>query len=88
MLVQRLAPFQFKVLLCFIILVNIDISLFFFILNQYEQEASKYWNAFCKTYKNNFFKNRNWLFLEFPEILPQGKRIEWKQREKIKIMSA
>nr|XP_060634915.1 tRNA N(3)-methylcytidine methyltransferase METTL8, mitochondrial isoform X1 [Anolis sagrei ordinatus] len=42
--------------------------------DKYEREASKYWDQFYKTHKNNFFKDRNWLFSEFPEILPEGKR--------------
>ncbi|KAJ7345650.1 hypothetical protein JRQ81_001600 [Phrynocephalus forsythii] len=43
--------------------------------DKYESEASQYWNEFYKTHRNNFFKDRNWLFLEFPEILPEEARV-------------
>ncbi|XP_055966209.1 tRNA N(3)-methylcytidine methyltransferase METTL8, mitochondrial [Sorex fumeus] len=48
---------------------------------KYEREASKYWNAFYKIHKNKFFKDRNWLLREFPEILPVGQKTEEKARE-------
>ncbi|XP_063451512.1 tRNA N(3)-methylcytidine methyltransferase METTL8, mitochondrial isoform X3 [Pan paniscus] len=48
---------------------------------KYEREASKYWDTFYKIYKNKFFKDRNWLLREFPEILPVDQKPEEKARE-------
>ncbi|XP_075841043.1 tRNA N(3)-cytidine methyltransferase METTL8, mitochondrial isoform X1 [Microtus pennsylvanicus] len=46
---------------------------------KFERDANKYWDTFYQTHKNKFFKNRNWLLREFPEILP----VDQNSKEKV-----
>lgn len=51
-------------------------------LAEYEQNANEFWNKFYSIHENKFFKDRNWLFTEFNELLIEKE----KQDEKFNVL--
>ncbi|TPX54455.1 hypothetical protein SeMB42_g00252 [Synchytrium endobioticum] len=47
---------------------------------KYEEEAAAFWDKFYQANEDKFFKQRNWLRVEFPELFEQVTRVDTSSR--------